>query len=75
MTVTHELHEAIHRRFAAEGIEIPFPQQDLHVRTVDPALQLVTSEPSPQDLQQQKSELGMHGEIHATIPARRSHQA
>jgi len=30
-----ELRTAIHRRFREEGIEIPFPQRDLHLRTVD----------------------------------------
>jgi len=29
----HELHTEIHRVFAAEGIEIAFPQLDLHVRS------------------------------------------
>jgi len=30
-----DLRGAIHRRFREEGIEIPFPQRDLHLRTVD----------------------------------------
>jgi potassium efflux system protein len=29
----HDLHEAIHERFAAAGIEIAFPQRDLRLRT------------------------------------------
>jgi small-conductance mechanosensitive channel len=29
--VQHELHKRILRRFRAEGIDIPFPQQTLHV--------------------------------------------
>ena len=28
----HELHTAIHQRFAEAGIEIPFPQRDIHLR-------------------------------------------
>ena len=35
-TIT-ELHSEIDRRFAEAGIEIAFPQRDLHLRSVDPA--------------------------------------
>ncbi|MFC1597227.1 mechanosensitive ion channel domain-containing protein, partial [Planctomycetota bacterium] len=34
----HELHESIHDRFNQEGVEIAFPQQDLHLRSVDAGL-------------------------------------
>jgi potassium efflux system protein len=34
MTVTHQLHIAIYRDLAAAGIEISFPQMDLHVRSI-----------------------------------------
>jgi potassium efflux system protein len=30
-----ELRETIHRRFKEEGVEIAFPQRDLHIRSVD----------------------------------------
>jgi len=33
----HELHCAIYKRFIETGIEIPFPQRDLHVRTMPAA--------------------------------------
>ena len=33
----HELNCAVYKTFAAEGIEIPFPQRDLHVRSMPPA--------------------------------------
>ena len=34
-TTRHELLMEIDRKFRAAGIEIPFPQRDLHVRSVD----------------------------------------
>ena len=34
METIHRLHSTIHRRFLEEGIEIAFPQQDLHIRTI-----------------------------------------
>ena len=32
--ILHDLNCAIYKRFAADGIQIPFPQRDLHVRTM-----------------------------------------
>jgi hypothetical protein len=32
--ISHELHCAVYRAFQGAGIEIPFPQRDLHVRTM-----------------------------------------
>ncbi|NNJ95088.1 MAG: mechanosensitive ion channel family protein, partial [Halobacteria archaeon] len=34
--ITHELNVAIDREFRAAGITIPFPQRDIHVRTIPP---------------------------------------
>ncbi|ODA34417.1 mechanosensitive ion channel domain-containing protein [Planctopirus hydrillae] len=34
LAVTHQLHIAIYRELAAAGIEISFPQMDLHVRSI-----------------------------------------
>jgi potassium efflux system protein len=33
----HQLYTTIHQRFSDEGIEIAFPQRDLHIRLGDPA--------------------------------------
>ena len=33
LSVRSELHHAIHKRFREEGIEIPFPQRDLNIRS------------------------------------------
>ena len=35
--IQSELNLAIHAALKAEGIEIPFPQRDLHLRSVDAA--------------------------------------
>ena len=39
----HELHEGVHDRFNQEGIEIAFPQRDLHIRSVEHAASLGVS--------------------------------
>jgi potassium efflux system protein len=39
-TVIHEMHMAIDRAFREAGIEMPFPQHDVHVRSVDAAFPL-----------------------------------
>jgi potassium efflux system protein len=39
-----ELHQEIDRRFREENIEIAFPQQDLHLRSVDKSVILRSSE-------------------------------
>ncbi|MBN2291471.1 MAG: mechanosensitive ion channel [Pirellulales bacterium] len=36
----HELHEAVHDRFNQEGVEIAFPQMDLHIRSVEQQMPL-----------------------------------
>ncbi|MCA9215761.1 MAG: mechanosensitive ion channel [Planctomycetales bacterium] len=33
LATIHELHESIHDRLKAAGIEIPFPQRDVHIRS------------------------------------------
>ena len=38
LAVIHELHSEIDRQFRQANIEIAFPQQDLHVRTIDAPL-------------------------------------
>jgi len=47
------LRASIHRRFREEGIEIPFPQRDLHLRTVDGeaarGLRGMSAGPEPED--------------------------
>lgn len=47
LITSHELHTVIHKRFAEEGIEIPFPQRDLHLRTVESVIDVKTSDGSP----------------------------
>ena len=40
MPLTHELNKAINKAFAEQGIEIAFPQRDLHIRSVDSLVKL-----------------------------------
>jgi potassium-dependent mechanosensitive channel len=37
VTIRTEMTARVYEALAREGIEIPFPQQDLHLRSVDPA--------------------------------------
>jgi potassium efflux system protein len=34
LSINHEIHDAINRKFAKAGIKIAFPQRDIHVRSV-----------------------------------------
>jgi len=43
----HELHTTIHERFKRAGIEIAFPQQDLHIRSLPPQWDSATPSLSP----------------------------
>jgi potassium efflux system protein len=36
MPLNHDLHMALDKALREAGIEIPFPQRDLHLRSVDP---------------------------------------
>jgi potassium efflux system protein len=40
LTLTHQLHMALDQALRKNGIEIPFPQRDLHLRSVDPDIRL-----------------------------------
>jgi potassium efflux system protein len=44
LQVIHDLHTAIHRIFKQEGVEIAFPQRDLHLRSAVPLVQIVGQE-------------------------------
>ncbi len=46
LNVIHELHTAVYREFTAAGLEIPFPQRDLHVRSIGPDCRLSLSQPA-----------------------------
>lgn len=35
----HDLHTAVHSRFLEAGIEISYPQRDLHIRSWPPGLE------------------------------------
>lgn len=49
-TVQSELLQEIDRKFRLEGVEIPFPQRDLHVRSVDESAASTLLQPESQRL-------------------------
>ncbi len=49
LTVRSDLGLYIDRRFREEGVEIPFPQRDLHLRSIDPALKRALSSGKPSE--------------------------
>ena len=48
MRVSSELRLAINKALAEAGIEIPFPQRDLHVRSLDPTVLTATPPGNPE---------------------------
>lgn len=44
LTTKHLLHTKINRLFREAGVEIPFPQRDIHIRTVPPGQHVAGSE-------------------------------
>jgi small-conductance mechanosensitive channel len=49
MAIRSDLSVAVVREFAAAGIRIPFPQRDLHLRSIDPALRQPPPPTAPDD--------------------------
>ena len=48
LRVSSELRVAIDKALAEAGIEIPFPQRDVHVRSLDPAVLAATPPGNPE---------------------------
>jgi small-conductance mechanosensitive channel len=48
--IQSELIQAIDSRFRSEGVEIPFPQRDLHVRSIDESASSSLTGPQGQPL-------------------------
>jgi potassium-dependent mechanosensitive channel len=40
LEMTHRINTLIHDRFVAAGIQIPYPQRDLHLRSIDPSIRI-----------------------------------
>jgi small-conductance mechanosensitive channel len=49
LQVASDLHQDIDRRFRLAGIAIPFPQRDLHVRSVEPTNTMAAIVKAPLD--------------------------
>jgi small-conductance mechanosensitive channel len=47
---------AIYDEFQKAGIEIPFPQQDLHVRSVDPYVKEIFTEKKTKTIRKTKTD-------------------
>ena len=47
MPLLHDLHMSLNKALAEGGIEIPFPQRDLHLRSVDPKINLGSTTSPP----------------------------
>ncbi len=46
MPLTHDLYTGLNNALSAAGIEIPFPQRDLHLRSVDPGVRFSDAPPN-----------------------------
>ncbi len=64
LSLTHDLHMRIDQAFRREGIEIAFPQRDLHLRSIDPGALLrvelaggspTAAEPEPRGADENKA--------------------
>ena len=49
LQIVSDLHQDIERRFRQAGIEIPFPQRDLHVRSMEHTNTMAASVRAPLD--------------------------
>ena len=47
LSTIHELHTAINREFEKAGIEIAFPQRDLHIRSIETPVRIFEQNGTP----------------------------
>jgi len=45
LPLRHELHMAVDEAFRKAGVEIAFPQQDIHIRSVEDVFPIANQEP------------------------------
>jgi small-conductance mechanosensitive channel len=60
--IQSELIQAIDSRFRSEGVEIPFPQRDLHLRSIDESINSGSTRPKGQHLSQGSREKDDEGD-------------